>query len=71
MRISGVAKSGPAEAGGLKGDDIVLELAGRPIENIYDYSHVVDGLKIGQPVKIVVRRDGKELVLTITPEARE
>ncbi len=71
VRISGVAKGGPAEAGGLKGGDIVLKLAGRPIGNIYDYSHAVDGLKIGQPVEMVVRRDGKELILTITPDARE
>lgn len=70
-RIAGVAKGGPAEAAGLKGGDVVVELAGRPITNIYDYSHALDGLKVGEPVNMVVLRDGQRVTLTITPGARE
>ena len=70
-RISGVAKGGPAEAAGLQSGDRVIEMAGREIENIYDYSHALDSLKAGRLVDMVVLRDGQRLRLTITPEARE
>jgi S1-C subfamily serine protease len=55
----------------VQGGDIVIELAGRKIENIYDYTYAVDGLKIGTPVEIVVRRGDQRLTLTVTPESRE
>ena len=70
-RISGVAKASPAAAGGLESGDRVIGMAGQAIKNIYDYSHALDGLKVGQPVEVVVLRDGEERRLTITPEARE
>jgi Tol biopolymer transport system component len=70
-RISGVAKGGPAEAAGLRNGDIVIEMAGQTIGNIYDYSHALDGLKVDKPVEVVVRRDGRRVTLTLTPGARE
>ena len=70
-RLSGVAKDGPAEAAGLKGGDLVVEMAGQEIANIYDYSRALDALKIGQAVDFVVLRDGERMVLSVTPGARE
>jgi S1-C subfamily serine protease len=70
-RISGVAKGGPAEAAGLRNGDVVIEMAGQPIGNIYDYSHALDGLKAGTPVEVVVLRDGRRVTLTLTPGTRE
>ncbi|MDH3230968.1 MAG: M28 family peptidase [Alphaproteobacteria bacterium] len=70
-RISGVAKGGPAAAAGLKDGDIVVEMAGQTIGNIYDYSHALDGLKVDAPVQVVVLRDGRRVTLTLTPGARE
>jgi Tol biopolymer transport system component len=70
-RISGVASGGPAEAAGLKDGDIVVEMAGQTIGNIYDYSHALDGLKVGEPIEVVVLRDGKRVTLTLTPGGRE
>ena len=70
-RISGVAKGGPAEAAGLKDGDIVVEMAGQMIGNIYDYSHALDGLKVGTPVEVVVLRDSRRVTLTLTPGGRE
>ena len=71
VRISGVAKGSPAEAGDLLAGDVVVELAGRAIGNIYDYSSALDGLKVEEPVRVVVRRDGGTTILTVTPAARE
>ncbi len=70
-RIAGVAKGGPAEAAGLTNGDIIVEMAGQTIGNIYDYSHALDGLKVGTPVEVVVLRDSQRIKLTITPGSRE
>lgn len=66
-----MAKGGPAEASGLQSGDLVIEMAGQEIENIYDYSHALDSLKVGQPIVMVVLREGRRLRLSITPQARE
>ena len=50
--LNGVAKGGPAELGGLQAGDLIVELAGRPIENIYDFTYALNALKEGQPVKV-------------------
>ncbi len=71
VKLSGVAKGGPADKAGLKAGDIIVELAGRKIENIYDYTYALDALKIGQPASIVIVRNGKRIELTITPASRE
>jgi Tol biopolymer transport system component len=70
-RIAGVTKGGSAEAAGLTNGDIIVEMAGQTIGNIYDYSHALDGLKVGTPVNVVILRDGQRITLTITPGSRE
>jgi len=69
--LSGVAEGGPAEEAGIKGGDILVELAGQKLENIYDYTAALDALKIGEPVTVVVMRDGERVELTVTPRSRE
>ncbi len=69
--IDGVSKGGPAEQAGLKGGDVITELAGRKIENIYDYTFAIEALKIGEEVKVIVQRDGKALELKVTPRSRQ
>ena len=56
VKLSGVTKGAPAEQSGVRGGDVVVELAGKKIENIYDYTYAIEALKIGEKVKIVVRR---------------
>jgi hypothetical protein len=70
-RIAGVAKGGPAEAAGLTNGDVIVEMAGQTIGNIYDYSHALDGLNVGAPVDVIVLRDSQRIKLTITPGSRE
>lgn len=71
LRLAGVSAGGPAAQAGVRGGDVIIELAGRKIENIYDYTYAIDALKIGAPVKLVVLRDGQRLELTVTPGSRE
>ena len=69
--LSGVAKGGPAGAAGVQGGDIIIELAGKSIENIYDYTYAIEALKIGQEVEIKVQRDGKTVAMKVTPGSRD
>lgn len=69
--LSGVRKEGPAARAGVRGGDIIVELAGKKIENIYDYTHAIEGLKIEQPVKMAVRRGKQRVVLEVVPGSRE
>jgi Tol biopolymer transport system component len=69
--LSGVSKGGPADKAGVRSRDVIVELAGKKIENIYDYTHAIEGLKIGQPVKMAILRNGQRVVLEITPSSRD
>jgi S1-C subfamily serine protease len=71
LLLSGVVGGGPAEQAGLRKGDIIVEIAGQTIANIYDYTYALDVLKIGQPAKVVFIRDGKRQEATLTPGARK
>jgi hypothetical protein len=71
LKLSGVKAGGPADRAGVQGGDVIVELAGKSIKNIYDYTYAMDALKIGEAVPIVVVRDGRRVTLTIIPEARQ
>jgi Tol biopolymer transport system component len=71
VKLSGVRGGSPAEKGGLKGGDVIVEFNEQKITNIYDYTYALDAVKIGKPAQIVVERDGKRVTLEVTPEARK
>lgn len=71
VKLSGVRGASPAEKGGLKGGDVIVEFGSQKITNIYDYTYALDAVKIGQPIKMIVERDGQRVTLTVTPEARK
>ncbi len=71
VKLSGVATGGPADRAGVQTGDVVRELAGKAIENIYDYTFVLGGLKVDEPVGMTVMRNGQRVELTITPASRE
>lgn len=70
VKISDVRPDSPAAKGGLKGGDVIVGFAGRPIATIYDYTDNLGRSKPGEKVEIVVRRDGKDVTLTVTIGAR-
>ncbi len=69
--INGVTDGGPAAEAGIEGGDLIVEIAGSKIANIYDYSHALDGLKVGQAINLVVLRNGERKTLELTPSARD
>jgi Tol biopolymer transport system component len=70
VKLSGVRAGGPADKAGLKGGDVIIEFGGKKIANIYDYTYAMDAVKIGQPVPVIILRDGQRVSLNVTPEAR-
>ena len=71
LKLSGVLKGGPAEKAGLMAGDMIVRLADTPIENIYDYVRVINMLKIGKTVKVVVLRAEKKRQFDLTPAPKE
>ena len=71
LRLSGVIGGGPAEQAGLQKGDLVVEIAGKSITNIYDYTYALEVLKIGEPAKVVYIRDGTRRETTLIPSARK
>ncbi|MQA31653.1 MAG: M28 family peptidase [Luteitalea sp.] len=71
LLLSGVIGGGPAEQAGLQKGDVIVEIAGQTIANIYDYTYALEVLKIGEPVKVVYLRSGERKETTLTPGARK
>jgi S1-C subfamily serine protease len=71
VKLSGTRGGSPADKAGLKAGDIIVEFGGQKVANIYDYTYALDAAKIGQPVKVVVKRVNERVEVTVTPEARK
>ena len=71
LLLGGVIGGGPAEQAGLAKGDVIIEIAGQSITNIYDYTYALELLKIGQPSKVVYMRAGEKRETTLTPAARK
>jgi hypothetical protein len=71
LMLGGVVAGGPAEKAGLQKGDILIEVAGRSIANIYDYTYALELLKIGEPVKVVYMRGSERRETTMIPAARQ
>jgi hypothetical protein len=71
LLLSGVIGGGPAEQAGLQKGDVIVEIAGQSIANIYDYTYALDVLKIGQPAKVIYIRNGERKETMLTPAARK
>ncbi|MBI4577843.1 MAG: M20/M25/M40 family metallo-hydrolase [Planctomycetes bacterium] len=65
MRLSDVSPGGPAEAGGLKGGDVVVALGGQAVDTVYDFMHALGRFKPGDETEVVVLRGGERLGLKV------
>ena len=68
MLVEGVSPGGPAEKGGVKDSDVIVEIGGKPVKNIGGYMTAMSTQKRGTAVEIVVLRKGKKMTLKVTPE---
>lgn len=65
--VGGVVPGGPAEKGGLKADDWIIEIAGQPVKNMNGYMKVMGTQKAGEPIDFTVKRGDKKMTIKITP----
>jgi S1-C subfamily serine protease len=70
LLLGGVTGGGPAEQAGLMQGDVIVEIAGQTIANIYDYTYALELLRVNQPVKVVYLRAGERREAMLTPAAR-
>jgi hypothetical protein len=71
LLLGGVIGGGPAEQSGLQKGDVIIEINGQTITNIYDYTYALETLKIGQPVKVIYMRGTERRETMLTPAARK
>lgn len=71
LKLDGVRPASPAEKAGLQAGDVVIRIAQMSIKNVYDYTAALGELKGGEEVEVVVRRDGQEIKVKLTPERRQ
>ncbi len=57
--VTVVKEDGPAEKAGMKVEDVIVEIAGKPIKNGDELISVVASQEVGSRAPIVVIRDGK------------
>jgi serine protease Do len=75
LLIAGVWDESPADKAGLKAGDLLLSLAGQPMnvrfdEQMPDFMALSTSLPLGQPVAAVVKREGKEIHVSLVPVER-
>jgi hypothetical protein len=65
-----VTANSPAAKAGLKGGDLLVEFDGKPVQNLYDFTYALGGKKVGDVVAVVVKRNGQDVKVNVTLEAR-
>jgi serine protease Do len=60
-----VTKGGPAEKAGMKEEDVIIEIGGKPVRNGDELIKNVAGTPVGETVPVVVLRDGAKKTLNV------
>jgi hypothetical protein len=65
LKLTGVRAGSPADLGGLRAGDVIVELGGVPVKDLYSYTDALYSHKVGDKVKIGYLRDGKRADATV------
>ncbi len=65
LRVIAVTPENPASLGGMKNNDIITSINGKPVKNIQDYMFRLSELKAGMTVSVEVKRGDETKVLLI------
>jgi serine protease Do len=68
VKITRIYRGAPGAKAGLKTDDVIVELGGKPVANGRALQLAVATLPLGKPVDLRIVRDGKEQSLKVTIE---
>ncbi|MDH5384007.1 MAG: DegQ family serine endoprotease [Candidatus Aminicenantes bacterium] len=69
--VGDVDRAGPADKGGIKRGDVMVEFDGKKVENSTQLRNMAAQTKPGTPVKIGLLRDGKKVEVTVTLGERQ
>jgi S1-C subfamily serine protease len=67
VEIIEVSVGSPAQRGGLRAEDLIVELGGEPVERVDDVQRVMTNEAIGRPMPIRVLRGDRWLDLEVSP----
>jgi hypothetical protein len=70
VTFTGVSPGSPAEQAGVRAGDVLVRFGAKEIRNIYDYTYALGEHRPGDRVTAVVERDGREVSLELTLQAR-
>jgi S1-C subfamily serine protease len=65
--VARVGQGSPADQGGMKAGDVIETVGGTTIKNSADIQNKLDLSKVGDPLTIVVKRNGNSTTLQIKP----
>ncbi len=74
--VNEIVRDGPADKGGIKLGDVLFSVDGKPVSDPQGTVNVVTGIPPGNAAKLLVKRKGQDLELTVTvgrrpkPQAR-
>jgi S1-C subfamily serine protease len=67
VEVVEIVAESPAGRAGMRPEDLVLDVAGDPVERVEDLQRLLSAEMIGRRVEITVLRGGTELTVTVTP----
>jgi S1-C subfamily serine protease len=67
VEVSEVVPDSPADSAGIRGEDLMLEVAETPIERVEDLQRLMGADLIGKQVPIMLLRQGREHIVTVVP----
>ena len=71
VKLAGIVNNSPAEIAGLKPNDVIVELNNKKIHDIYDYTFILNSLRVNKSTKLIVLRTKSLVTLHIIPRYRE
>jgi aminopeptidase YwaD len=66
LKLTGVRAGSPADKGGLAAGDVIVELGGREVKDLYTYSDALYAHKPGEEVEVVYLRGGQRHTTKVT-----
>jgi S1-C subfamily serine protease len=66
VRAEGIVDGSPAAKGGIAPGDVILRINDQPVGNLQEYSNLLQTMKPGQTVSVVLRRGEKEMTVSVT-----
>jgi hypothetical protein len=66
--LDGVSEGRPAAKAGIKGGDRIVEILGKPCNNMETYMTLMGGVKRGDPVEFTILRAGQKMKISVQTE---